>query len=69
MFSVALFFFLVISLNTRAFKFPHVIRVRGLKICNNRLGYELVISKTAQAIELDWLDVIITSYVQECITK
>ena len=37
----------MVSLNTRAFKFPHVIRVRGLKICNNRLYYELVVSKKA----------------------
>ena len=32
----------LVSLNTRAFKFPHVIRVRGLRICNNRIQYALV---------------------------
>ena len=57
MFCVALFFFLVVSLNTRAFKFPHVIRVRGLKICNNRLYNALVISKKAYKTlnEIGWM--------------
>ena len=33
-FTIVLFLF---SLNTRAFKFPHVIRVRGFRIYNNRI--------------------------------
>ena len=40
------------SLKTRAFKFPHVIRVRGLRICNNRI--QLCVCYIRESIRHIW---------------